>query len=142
MLAGAFGWQNEEVKMIYENLKFKTDVIFVGRVEIEELARITGSAFALLYVSLFEGFGVPPLEAMKCGVPVIASNVSSLPEVCGDGALLVSPNSIEQISAAILQISTNESLRQNLIEKGILQAQKFTWKKSAEELWNCCEKLL
>jgi len=142
LLAGALGWQNEEVQTVYENLKHKAEVLFTGRQPLDELTRIIGSAYAVLYVSLFEGFGVPPLEAMKCGVPVITSNVSSLPEVCEDAALLVNPNSVEEISNAIFQITSNNLLRNSLIEKGKLQAHKFTWKKSATLLWTCCEKIL
>jgi glycosyltransferase involved in cell wall biosynthesis len=142
LLAGALGWQNEEVQTIYENMKHKTDVLFTGRQPLDELTRIIGSAFAVLYVSLFEGFGVPPLEAMKCGVPVITSTTSSMPEVCGDGALLANPASVNQITEAITKLSSDDNLRTSLIEKGILQAQKFTWENTASLLWESCEKVM
>lgn len=142
LLAGALGWQNEEVQTIYENMKHKTDVLFTGRQPLDELTRIIGSAFAVLYVSLFEGFGVPPLEAMKCGVPVITSITSSMPEICGDAALLVNPASVNQITEAITKLSSDNNLRTSLIEKGILQAQKFTWKNTASLLWESCEKVM
>jgi len=142
LLAGALGWQNEEVQTIYENMKHKTDVLFTGRQPLDELTRIIGSAFAVLYVSLFEGFGVPPLEAMKCGVPVITSTTSSMPEICLDAALLVNPASVNQITEAITKLSSDDNLRTSLIEKGILQAQKFTWENTASLLWESCEKVM
>jgi glycosyltransferase involved in cell wall biosynthesis len=142
LLAGALGWQNEEVQTIYENMKHKADVLFTGRQPLDELTRIIGSAFAVLYVSLFEGFGVPPLEAMKCGVPVITSTTSSMPEVCGDAALLVNPTSVNQITEAITKLSSDNNLRHSLIEKGSLQAQKFTWENTASLLWESCEKVM
>lgn len=142
LLAGALGWQNEEVQTIYENMKHKTDVLFTGRQPLDELTRVIGSAFAVLYVSLFEGFGVPPLEAMKCGVPVITSTTSSMPEICLDAALLVNPASVNQITEAITKLSSDDNLRTSLIEKGILPAQKFTWENTASLLWESCEKVM
>lgn len=142
LLAGNFGWQNSEMKEVYDNMQFKSDVIFVGRQPLNELVSIIGSSLGLLYVSFFEGFGVPPLEGMKCGVPVISSNVSSIPEVCGNAALLVNPYSVEEIASAMQKISSDDSLRKSLIEKGRAQAAQFTWDDTADRLWKCCEKVL
>ena len=90
---------------------------------------------AMVYPSLFEGFGIPILEAMYCQVPVITSNTTSMPEVGGDAAIYVNPQSINSIADALLQIEKYPDLRQNLIEKGKIQRQKFSWDKTAEKLW-------
>lgn len=142
LLAGSFGWQNTEMQEVFEKMKFKTEVIFLNRQPIEELVAIIGSAKALLYVSLFEGFGVPPLEGMKCEIPVITSSVSSIPEVCGNAAVMANPNSVEEISNAMQKIFSDNELCAALIEKGKFQATKFTWDNTAERLWNCCLKAI
>ena len=85
-----------------------------------------------LFPSLYEGFGLPPLEAMACGTPVVTSSTSSLPEVVGDAALLADPYNVREIAAAIARLEQDESLRQNLIQKGISRAAQFTWEKSAQ----------
>ena len=81
----------------------------------------------MIFPSLYEGFGLPVLEAMACGVPVVTANVTAMPEVAGDAALLVDPTSVEQIAAAIEEVVSHGSLRQKLTEKGLLQAAKFSW---------------
>ena len=96
----------------------------------------------MLYLSIFEGFGVPPLEGMKCGVPVITSNVSSIPEICGDAALLVDPTDVNAITQAITLLWTDHALYQNLINKGTEQAKKYTWDICAELLWSSCLKAM
>jgi glycosyltransferase involved in cell wall biosynthesis len=90
-------------------------------------------ASLFVFPSFFEGFGFPPLEAMRCGVPVITSNSSSLPEVINGGGILVDPNRPSEIATAMREILTNKTLRENLIQKGLKQAQKFDWKKSAKK---------
>jgi glycosyltransferase involved in cell wall biosynthesis len=87
IVAGALGWQNSDLKGIIDGMQYRSDVIFLGRQPLDELARLTAASFCLIYLSVFEGFGVPPLEAMQCGVPAITSPVSSLPGVSGEGAL-------------------------------------------------------
>ncbi|MGL4598925.1 MAG: glycosyltransferase family 4 protein [Bacteroidia bacterium] len=120
----------------------KEDVIFTGRVSQQELQRITAAALALTYVPYFEGFGIPIVEAMACHVPVITSNITSMPEVAGDAALLVDPFSEESIAAAMRQLDTNESSRLHLIDRGRIQLQKFSWEKSATLLWESMEKTM
>ena len=95
------------------------------------------AATALCYTSLFEGFGIPIVEAMNAGVPVITSNVSSMPEVAGDATLLVNPLSVDEIENAMMKIATDSSLRNELIEKGKIQKQKFSWDLTAQRLYDC-----
>ncbi len=91
------------------------------------------NAKLFVFPSLYEGFGLPPLEAMACGCPVVVSNVASLPEVCGDAGYYVDPYCVESIAEGIYQVLTDESLRQSLIQKGLERAALFSWEKSARE---------
>jgi glycosyltransferase involved in cell wall biosynthesis len=141
LLVGQVMWDDSDFKEIYHNMKFKTDVNFLGRVSSSELKNIIGSALALTYVPFFEGFGIPVLEAMNCDVPVITSNTTSIPEVVGDAALLVNPESIEAIRDAMLKIAKESSLRLSLIEKGRIQRNNFSWTKTSEKLWQSFEKM-
>ena len=123
--------------------EFKNDIIFTGRIDsFEELNALLASAEAMTYVSIFEGFGIPCLEAMKCGSAVIASNTSSLPEVCGDAALYVDPLSVVDIADAMQKISTDTVLKTKLIEASKIQLQKFSWNATADKLWNSIEKTM
>ena len=127
---------------VYTSMKFKDEVIFTGRVSEEDLILITASAFALTYVSTFEGFGIPIIEAMRCGLPVITSNITSMPEIAGGAALLCDPFSYHSISEAMMKIYTDEGLRNSLIEKGNLRQQNFTWEKTAGSLWKTVENII
>jgi glycosyltransferase involved in cell wall biosynthesis len=118
-------------------MHYKDEVIFMGRQQADVLSKLMGAATALLYVSLFEGFGIPILEAFHAETAVITSNVTSLPEVAGDAALLVSPHSVEAIVKAMQQIYYDKTLRNKLIEAGRQQRQHFSWERSADLLWNC-----
>ena len=119
----------------YSEMEHKTDVIFTGRIPDEELYLLTASAFALTYVSLFEGFGIPIVEAFRCSVPVICSNTTSMPEVAGDAAILVDPFDVEDIAKAMTDLTLNEKLRHSLIEKGNKRKDDFSWQKTADDLW-------
>ena len=125
----------------YQSLKHKGDIIFTGHLEQNELTKVTASAFALVLVSFFEGFGIPVLEAMYCDVPVIVSNATSLPEVAGNAALYANPSDIYEIAKAMEKLAGNQDLRKELIEKAKIQRQKFSWKKTANKLWNAIENL-
>lgn len=102
-------------------------VVFVGRVPEEDLPSLYRGALALVFPSLYEGFGLPVIEAMACGTPVLTSNTTSLPEVAGDAALLVDPLSVKEISAGIERMCTDNVLRETLQRKGFLQAARFPW---------------
>lgn len=132
-------WTNE-IKEAYLHMKFKEDVIFTGRLSTEDLKNVLGAALAMTYVPYFEGFGIPILEAMNCDVPVITSNVTSMPEVAQDAALLVDPFSVESITDALWKLYAEKELRTQLIEKGRLRKLHFSWKKTAAALWNSIEK--
>lgn len=117
------------------------NIILTGYVANEELAALYSGALCLVYPSLYEGFGLPVLEAMACFCPVICSNNSSLPEVCGDSAIMIDPLCKEALKTALRSILTSEKIRASLREKGILQAAKFSWKKCARETLTFFEQL-
>jgi glycosyltransferase involved in cell wall biosynthesis len=142
LIAGGGMYKTKELHDYYKGMKWNKDVVFTGRLENSELARIMASALALVFVPFFEGFGIPLVEAMQCDIPVIASNVTSVPEVTGDAALLVDPHDILQISDAMKKVATNENLRNEFILKGRVRKDFFSWKKTADLLWNSINKSL
>jgi len=107
----------------------------------EELATYYSNAACFVLPSLYEGFGLPALEAMACGCPVITSNTTSLPEVVGDAGILVDPYNIQGLADALKLVLTNSGFRQEMVEKGLAQAKKFTWEKTAQETLKVYEKL-
>jgi glycosyltransferase involved in cell wall biosynthesis len=140
VLAGKKYFWSGEMKKTFENSLYKEEIIFAGHLNDSEIADITASALALTYLSYFEGFGIPIIEAMKCRVPVIAANTTSIPEIAGDAALLVDPFSVDDIAKALEQIFENENWRKLLIEKGEIRCQEFSWDVTARLLWGCIEK--
>jgi glycosyltransferase involved in cell wall biosynthesis len=126
----------------FESVERKEDILFSGRLNQSDLARTMGAAEALTFVSLFEGFGIPILEAMQSGTPVITSNVTSMPEVAGGAALLCNPNDTEDVANQMMLIAENPELRKELVEKGLARAKDFSWDKSAEWLWASMEKAM
>lgn len=141
VIAGRMAWQFEDVVRTHERMQFKNDVIFTGHLSTEDLSKLMSQSLAMVYVSRFEGFGIPIIEAMNSGTAVITSNVSSMPEVAGDAALLVNPDSVSEIAEAMEKIFKNPELRQNLIEKGNYQKKNFSWDKTAALLWQSTEKI-
>ncbi len=135
LLGGRFAWQVGAVKDAFDQAEHKKDIIFLGYLNIGELHQITASALAMVYVSTFEGFGVPLLEAMHCDVPTITSTTSSMPEVVGDAGICVAPEDVAGITNAMFEIEQNQDLRNTLIERGRLQRQKFSWDISAHQIW-------
>jgi glycosyltransferase involved in cell wall biosynthesis len=134
-----YRWTSD-IKRTYISMKFKEDVIFTGRLSANGLKNVIGSALAMTYVPYFEGFGIPILEAMNCDVPVITSNITSMPEVAKDAALLVDPFSIESIANAMISIHKDADLRNSLIEKGRKRKLDFSWDKTSDALWKSIEK--
>lgn len=132
LLSGRMAWKTGSVKDAWEAMHYREDVQFLGFVPDEDIPALLGSCTAFVYVSLFEGFGIPVLEAMHAEVPVITSDRSSMPEVAGEAALLVDPESEPEIALALQQIWENEELRKALVEKGKIQRQKFTWEKAVD----------
>ncbi len=115
------------------SLGITEDVIFLDHVSELELAYYYSSAQLLAYPSLYEGFGLPPLEAMACGCPVVTSNTSSLPEVVGEAGLMVNPYDIDSLAQAMRQVLTDSELRDNMVRKGLEQSKRFSWEKAAEQ---------
>lgn len=121
----------------------KDDIVLTGRIENdEEVKKILASAICLTYISVLEGFGMPMVEAMNSGVPIIASNTSSMPEIGGEAALYTDPFNIEEIAERMLEMTVNPELRKKLISAGIEQSGKFDWDKSAVELWKVMSDLI
>ena len=131
VVVGRRGWLSEEVFALVDELKLTDDVLFLGRVPIEDLLHLYNAAQLLVQPSFYEGFGLPPLEAMACGTPVVVSNVSSLPEVVGDAGLLVDPENVSELTVAIWRALTDQALRTELIAKGLKRARCFSWEKTA-----------
>jgi len=140
LIVGGKKWWTTEIDSTFENMRHKEDLYFTGHVSSAEMNDIIGSALAMTYVSCFEGFGIPILEAFYCETPLITSNVTSMPEIAGNAALLADPFSVDSIAGAMLKIADNETLRQELIAKGRIRRQEFSWQKSADKLWKCVEK--
>ena len=130
----------KEVRKIYTKMVYKNDIIFFDWMNPDKLRLLLGSATALILASFFEGFGIPVLEAMYCETPVITSDITSMPEVAGNAALLVDPHSVESIKNGMLEIVKDNKLRNELIKNSRIHRQKFSWDKTAKKLWNCVEK--
>lgn len=139
ILVGFKGWENQEI--MQDIGKNKEYIRYLGFVSDSELAHVYNLATVFIYPSLYEGFGLPPLEAMACGTPVIVSNVASLPEVCGDAALYVVPTDPIDIKNKILAIAKDEKLREKLSQKSKAQAALFSWEKSASDHFEVIKKV-
>ncbi len=142
LLVGPAYFKNSEMMSVYEQMKYKQDVVFTGRLEVDELCKVVGAAFAMAYISYFEGFGIPIVEAMQCEVPVITSNTTSMPEVAGNAALLIDPFSVDSIADAMLKVLKDGAVRNDLIEKAKLRKNIFTWDRTANLTWGAMEKTL
>jgi glycosyltransferase involved in cell wall biosynthesis len=126
----------------FDNMRYKNDVIFTGRVATNVLHDIFGAALALTFVPFFEGFGIPVVEAMTAGVPVICSNTTSIPEVGGNAVIYADPMKIDQITTAMIKLASDKDLRQELIEKGFEQKKKFSWDETAHLLWESVKRTM
>ncbi len=133
VLAGQKGWLYHEISDEMRRLGLQGRVRLTGYLPDNDLAALLSGAVAFVFPSLYEGFGLPVLEAMACGTPVVCSQCSSLPEVAGDAALLVDPLDLEAITAALVRIVGDESLRRELVQRGFQQAQQFSWRRCAQE---------
>jgi glycosyltransferase involved in cell wall biosynthesis len=133
VIGGAKGWYYERVFAAVEELGLVRHVIFPGYVAQEELPWWYGAATLFVYPSYHEGFGLPVLEAMRCGLPVITSNVSSLPEVAGDAGLLVGPMDVEELAEAMYRLLQDAALREELSQLGLERAAHFSWERTARE---------
>jgi glycosyltransferase involved in cell wall biosynthesis len=142
VLAGPKMFKTADIERTWDRMKYKDDVIFTGTVSPERLPKIYGGALALVFVSYFEGFGIPILEAMNCDIPVIASDRTAMAEVCGDAAYLVDPFSKDAIASAMKAIFLDEPLRSTLVERGRNRRDHFSWDRTADLLWECMERAM
>jgi len=133
VIAGAPGWKNKKIYERTEKSPLKDKIKFIGYVESEDKPALYASASLFVYPSFYEGFGFPVLEALASGVPTITTNRSSLPEITGPSAYLVNARYPGQLSEAITKLLTDQNLRERQTKNGLVQAEKFKWKKAAEE---------
>src|SRR5690554_6781894 len=139
VIVGEPMWKSQTVKIPEE---MTNDIHFTGHVSLQNLAIIMGAAECLAFVSYFEGFGIPLVEAMKSGVPVLAGNITALPEVGGDAALYCDPFDNKSIKNGLKTILTDLQLRQSLVEKGLERSKKFDWDYTAQDLWSAIKKIM
>lgn len=141
VLVGRMAWKNEELQQVYQSIKCAEDIILTGHISNTDLPLYLASAEALTYVSVFEGFGIPILEGMSSGTPVVTSNVSSMPEVAGDAALLIDPHDPTSIRNGMDTIVSDLELRKELISKGSERIHQFSWKKTADHIYEMLQKI-
>lgn len=139
VIAGGRGWLYEPIFRLADELRLADHVRFLGHVPDPDLPALMSGASVFVFPSYYEGFGLPPLEAMACGTPVVAGEVGSLREVLGDAALLVPPDDTEALAVAIRRARTDEVLREQLRERGLDRAARFTWDAAAKQLLDAYE---
>lgn len=142
VIAGWEGWGDKDWLKSIAGSNLENRIIITGYVDDETLACLYSGASAFVYPSLYEGFGLPILEAMACGCPVICSNAASMPEVAGDAAIQINPMNADDLAKAIDRIATDDVLRRSLIEKGFSRANQFAWRKAAESTYAVFNKII
>jgi glycosyltransferase involved in cell wall biosynthesis len=140
--AGPYGWQMGTLQTQIKELGLNNSVHFLGRVSLDDLAGLYNAASVFVYPSLYEGFGLPILEAMACGCPVITSNISSMPEIGQGASILINPTDISELTASMINIIQNTNLAQDLIQAGLSRAKHYSWKYCAEETIKIYQKVL
>lgn len=140
LIVGGKMYRTGEIFQVWQQMQFREEVIFTGRLSADDLHQVLGAARALVFVPFFEGFGIPVIEAMSAGVPVICSNVTSLPEVGGEAVCYVDPARPGEIAQAMLKVSSDEALRREMIRRGFQRKELFSWELTAQKLWECMEK--
>ena len=134
MIAGQIGWKMDRLAETLQRMMHAGEVQLLGHVRDEELPALYRLASALVYPSLYEGFGLPPLEAMACGCVVVVANTSAIPEVCGDAGLYVDPLDAEALAAAMVKIVEDTALRATLREQGLRRARLYRWEEAGRQL--------
>lgn len=142
LIVGAQLWKNKPFQEKLTQLKHQNAIHFSGHVDLKTLTQLMAGAKALAFVSYFEGFGIPLVEAMQAGTPILAGNKTALPEVVGDAGILVDPYSVEAISEGLTQLDQDKNLREALIAKGFERAQHYSWDNTAHIIWNEIEKVI
>ena len=141
VLAGKKGWLYDDLFAQVERMGLAGRVIFPVNIDDADLPALLSGALAFVFPSLYEGFGIPVLEAGACGVPVITSNTSSPLQVAGDAALFVDPHDVDAIAEAMTRLVTDEALRADLSRRGLANVQRFSWESARGRRWRCCWKL-
>ena len=141
VIGGSKGWKTKNILSVMRNAKFTDDIIFISNITNEDKAAVYTMASLFVYPSFFEGFGIPVLEAMRCGVPTITSNTSSLPEVVDSGAIMIDPDKPDELYSAMKELLLNREFYADMQQKAMKQAVRFNWKASARELMNNFEKI-
>ena len=142
IIAGSLRDEGISLKTFVESEGLSDSIVFTGLIEDSFLPTLYNAADAFVYPSLYEGFGLPPLEAMSCKTPVITSNLTSIPEVTSAAAILINPHNIDELSSALVTLLNNDSLKQNLAEKGYKRSQNFTWNNTAEKTFAAFKKVI
>ncbi len=142
VIVGNKQYWTKEIKNTYSKMSHKSDVIFLGHLDPTTLSKLVSSSLAMVYVSYFEGFGIPIIEGFKAETAVITSNVTSMPEVAGDAALLVDPFNFREIAKAMQRVEEDKNYRSELIEKGKQRVNKFSWDLTAKSIWKSIDKVI
>lgn len=142
VIVGEKMFMTGDIDKTYAKLKHKGDIIFTGRLSPEKLRDFMGAASGLTFVPLFEGFGIPLLEAMNCDIPILTSNVTSLPEIAGKSAIYCDPLNIQDISEGMLNLATHPDLRKALVSEGRIRRASFSWDLTADKVWKSLVKII
>jgi glycosyltransferase involved in cell wall biosynthesis len=142
-IVGKKGWMFDEIFSTVQTLKIEDKVVFTGYVPEKDLPALYNGACLFVYPSLYEGFGLPVLEAMSCGTPVVTSNVSSMPEIVGDAGILVDPHDVHQLTEGLIKVISDDNLGRSLRQRGLERAAHFSWERTARETlqvyYNVCK---
>ncbi len=142
VIVGEKMFMTGDIDKTYAKLKHKRDIVFTGRLSPEKLRDLMGAASGLTFVPLFEGFGIPLLEAMNCDIPILTSNVTSLPEIAGKSAIYCDPLDIQDISKGMLSLATQPDLQKALVSEGRIRRESFSWDLTAEKVWESLIKII
>lgn len=142
VIVGEKMFMTGDIDKTYAKLKHKRDIVFTGRLSPEKLRDLMGAASGLTFVPLFEGFGIPLLEAMNCDIPILTSNVTSLPEIAGKSAIYCDPLDIQDISKGMLSLATQPDLQKALVSEGRMRRESFSWDLTADKVWKSLVKII
>jgi len=142
VIVGEKMFMTGDIDKTYAKLKHKGDIVFTGRLSPEKLRDVMGAASGLTFVPLFEGFGIPLLEAMNCDIPILTSNVTSLPEIAGKSAIYCEPMDIQDISKGMLSLATQPDLQKTLVSEGRIRRESFSWDLTAQKVWKSLLKII
>jgi glycosyltransferase involved in cell wall biosynthesis len=142
LIGGRMAWQTSDINTFYQTMQHRESVRFLGFIDHQTLPLLVGSAYALCYVSLYEGFGIPILEGMHAEVPVLTSNTTSMPEVAADAALLVNPHDTTDIARGLTELWHNKSLCADLVQRGKIRRNAFDWQRSADSIFTVLNTIL